>query len=359
MNWKSTVEQWMPKPLIAPLKNLRQSIHLYQDSWAQAKRFNRSYSRIMPHERVRIETRVMFLSHQIEKGLSHHNFRYGFGKKVFNELPTLLTRLEQADLNFANNTVYKESLAALHEYMQRHLDAEKDISWQQSLFTTDQWQHIMNAESNDGGSISIRKSDKLNNKDLSFAALSENRHSVREFADEPVSLDELNQAIQMAMRTPSVCNRQPTRVHVILDKEVIAKALHIQGGVNGYPAPPALLMITSDLRAFMTSYERNEGYTDGGLFGMSLLLSLESLGELELVRSIPCLRQLQKRKPANFCICLITKYPSCISKLDISWTKHVPVGPLDSKAQILPRSCSNHRLIFPFAYLHLRDQIVA
>ena len=173
MNWKSTVEQWMPKPLIAPLKNLRQSIHLYQDSWAQAKRFNRSYSRIMPHERVRIETRVMFLSHQIEKGLSHHNFRYGFGKKVFNELPTLLTRLEQADLNFANNTVYKESLAALHEYMQRHLDAEKDISWQQSLFTTDQWQHIMNAESNDGGSISIRKSDKLNNKDLSFAALSE------------------------------------------------------------------------------------------------------------------------------------------------------------------------------------------
>ena len=41
---------------------------------------------------------------------------------------------------------------------------------------------------------------------------------------------------------------------------------------------PALLMITSDLRAFMTSYERNEGYTDGGLFGMSLLLSLESLG---------------------------------------------------------------------------------
>ena len=82
MNWKSTVEQWMPKPLIVPLKNLRQSIHLHQDSWAQAKRFNRSYSRIMPHERVRIETRVMFLSHQIEKGLSHHNFRYGFGKKV-------------------------------------------------------------------------------------------------------------------------------------------------------------------------------------------------------------------------------------------------------------------------------------
>lgn len=80
------------------------------------------------------------------------------------------------------------------------------------------------------------------------------------------------------MRTPSVCNRQPSRVHILLDKETIKEALRIQGGVNGYPTPPVLIMITSDLRAFMTSYERNEGYTDGGLFGMSLLLALESLG---------------------------------------------------------------------------------
>ncbi|MBW3095525.1 nitroreductase family protein [Bifidobacterium sp. 64T4] len=278
MNWKKIAEKCTPKPLMVLLKNVRQSIYLYRDSWRQARRFNRSYSRVMPRERVRLDTRVMFLSHQIEKGLSHRNFRYGFGKKVFNELPQLLTRLEQVDPEFASNTVYKESLAALHEYMQRHLDAGKDVSWQKSLFTTDQWRRIMEAKSDDGGSIVIRKIDKSGNKDLSYVALSEMRHSVREFADEAVSLDEIRQAIQLAMRTPSVCNRQPTRVHVILDKEIIAEALRIQGGVNGYPIPPALLMITADLRAFITSYERNEGYTDGGLFGMSLLLSLEYMG---------------------------------------------------------------------------------
>lgn len=103
----------------------------------------------------------------------------------------------------------------------------------------------------------------------------------------------------MSMRTPSVCNRQPTRVHVILDKEVIAEALHIQGGVNGYPAPPALLMITSDLRAFMTSYERN-GDIPTVACSECHYYYLWNLWELELVRSIPCLRQLQKENPQTF-----------------------------------------------------------
>ena len=36
--------------------------------------------------------------------------------------------------------------------------------------------------------------------------------------------------------------------------------------------------MTADLRAFMGANEHNEGYVDGGLFGMSLLYSLETCG---------------------------------------------------------------------------------
>lgn len=277
MGLRNFVEQ-LPQPVVAWLKNSCHTVFLYHDMWVQARRFNRSYSRVMPKEVGRIQARVMFLTHQIEKGLSHADFRYGFGKKVFKELPTLLTRLERVEEECSSDTVYQESISALHEYMQRHINAGKDISWHRSLFSADQWQRIMEADSSIGGSIVIRKADKENNAELPFGKLSKDRHSVRVFSDAPVSLDEIRKSIQTAMRTPSVCNRQPTRVHVILDKEIIKEALRIQGGVNGYPAPPVLIMITSDLRAFMTSYERNEGYTDGGLFGMSLLLALESQG---------------------------------------------------------------------------------
>lgn len=139
------------------------------------------------------------------------------------------------------------------------------------IILSPQIHHAEEASSSDG-------QQKANNSLLPYAQLNEHRHSVREFSDEPVDVNLIEQATDMAMRTPSVCNRQPTRVHLILNPEIITKALAIQGGVGGYAAPPALILITSDLRSFITSYERNEGFTDGGLFGMSLLLSLESLG---------------------------------------------------------------------------------
>ena len=224
----------IPRRIASAIRNLRQTLHLYKDSILQAHRYNRNYSRVASTELTQLETRIMFLSHQIEKGLSHN--------------------------------------------MERHIRAGKDISWQKSLFTNEQWNHIKSADPSRGGSIVIRRSTKANNSLLPYAQLNEHRHSVREFSDEPVDVNLIEQATDMAMRTPSVCNRQPTRVHLILNPEIITKALAIQGGVGGYAAPPALILITSDLRSFITSYERNEGFTDGGLFGMSLLLSPESLG---------------------------------------------------------------------------------
>ncbi|MFR4831476.1 MAG: nitroreductase family protein [Bifidobacterium sp.] len=52
----------------------------------------------------------------------------------------------------------------------------------------------------------------------------EQRHSVREFAEAPVTVEEIMNAVRVAMRTPSVCNRQPTRVHIITDAELHQKA---------------------------------------------------------------------------------------------------------------------------------------
>ena len=57
--------------------------------------------------------------------------------------------------------------------------------------------------------------------------------------------------------------------------ELIKKAMPLQGGFRGYPMPPALVLITGDNQTMMNQDERNECYTDGGLFGMSLLLALE------------------------------------------------------------------------------------
>jgi nitroreductase len=68
------------------------------------------------------------------------------------------------------------------------------------------------------------------------------------------------------------------KIRIITNQEMIAATLEIQGGFNGYKLPPALPLITTDNRNFTGPSERNQGYTDGGLFSMAFMMSLEYVG---------------------------------------------------------------------------------
>lgn len=119
------------------------------------------------------------------------------------------------------------------------------------------------------------KEDSDNSR-LGFKELMSKRYSAREYAEGAVDMKRIEDSIETSMKTPSVCNRQPTRVFVITDKEKIKETMAIQGGFNGYKIPPVLLAVTSDLSSFVSIEEVNEPYVDGGLFSMSLMLSLQS-----------------------------------------------------------------------------------
>lgn len=90
--------------------------------------------------------------------------------------------------------------------------------------------------------------------------------------------DAFDKVYEVAMKTPSVCSRQATRVYQITDPVTVKAALDIQVGFRGYAPPPVLLLVTSDIRACMNENERNKPFTDGGLFSMSLLYALEVYG---------------------------------------------------------------------------------
>lgn len=62
--------------------------------------------------------------------------------------------------------------------------------------------------------------------------------------------------------------------------------------------PRSSVASTADNQAFMNQDERNEGYTDGGLFGMSLRLALEEqqLAACPLNTMLPMKRDEATRK---------------------------------------------------------------
>ncbi len=90
------------------------------------------------------------------------------------------------------------------------------------------------------------------------------RHSVRQFSDRPVDIDLLRAVVDMARKTPSVCNRQGPRVHIFDDAE---EALSHQPGNRGFGhLASKAVVVTADLQAFSGLGERHQAYVDGGMF---------------------------------------------------------------------------------------------
>lgn len=112
------------------------------------------------------------------------------------------------------------------------------------------------------------------------AALFESRHSVRNFdRGRPVDRALIEEAVRLAGTAPSVCNRQSWHAYYFDDREDVRRLLAIHHGSAGFQSTvPGLFVLTADLRGFGDLRERNQGWIDGGLFSMSLLLALHGLG---------------------------------------------------------------------------------
>jgi nitroreductase len=105
------------------------------------------------------------------------------------------------------------------------------------------------------------------------------RFSLREYDDCIVSDAVILKAIGLALKTPSVCNRQHWHVYHTNDREVRDAALNLQNGNTPFgDNVPNLFIITVDLKAFVSPIERYQHWVDGGMYSMSLIYALHSLG---------------------------------------------------------------------------------
>ena len=105
------------------------------------------------------------------------------------------------------------------------------------------------------------------------------RFSLREFKPEIVSADVIRRAIELTMKTPSVCNRQAWHIYHTSKPEVRDAILALQSGNRGFgDRVPNVFIVTGDLKAFMQGEEHYQHWIDGGMLAMSLVYALHSLG---------------------------------------------------------------------------------
>ena len=213
--------------------------------------------------------------HAIEKGLSMEHLRYGFGisriEKMLNHLHRYAQNggdMQADECKMARSVLWR--YITLHENANWHKADYNAIKEQiQTFFPED-------IETDFGGTLVIHpNSTKLDQS--AFETIVNSRHSVRSFKNESVNDADLRKALELAMRAPSACNRQPVRVYV-LDHSKFDVIQNWTGGVKTFiDSVDKLLIVTGQMAAF----EDDEYYQytiSAGIFAGYLTLALHTYG---------------------------------------------------------------------------------
>lgn len=216
----------------------------------------------------KIESEITLKYHSIEKGFLFNPVRFRFAKEKVRELIALMNR----DLVRPNYTrlQIQASTNILCKYYEFHQENNIDIT---DYFTFDNYLHFKGELINDLGSKKKHTYDNFfSESESNFLRFSSSRCSIRNFTGEKIPRSTLERIIDLANNAPSVCNRQPVKIYVLEKKELIDEILKIQGGLKGYSDTlNQLVVLTSSRSYFYSTGERNQLYTDGGMYLMNLL----------------------------------------------------------------------------------------
>ncbi|MGQ7375954.1 nitroreductase family protein [Streptococcus suis] len=213
--------------------------------------------------------RITLDYHNLEKGLTHvDDMRKGFGQSAMSDLFNALDEYLKKGFPINDNR-YLTAVSVLNKYVERHRELNYPIPEIESKVSTYPLPQFVNS-----GTFLYEYQDS---SQKNFKTLLETRHSIRDFGNIVILKEDVMAAIELANRAPSACNRQPCKVYLVEEQELIKKLLSIQGGLNGNASNiQFLLLITSDKALYRWDHERNQNFIDGGIFSASLLYSLES-----------------------------------------------------------------------------------
>ncbi len=198
-----------------------------------------------------IQRELTYWYHQVEKALTFRKIKRPFGARARDGLKIAFDSPQLSDVSSTVVAAASDALGALSAWnddgsisnnVAPHAEVPKEWEGAQSFFST--------------------------------------RRSCRDFDPRRrVSAEVIYEALRRAQHTPSVCNRQAPRAHLLQTESIVASALALQSGNRGFgESVQQLFVITADRRAFSEAEERNQGWIDGGLFAMTLVWALHSLG---------------------------------------------------------------------------------
>lgn len=224
-----------------------------------------------PNSLNKMQADLSIRTHALEKGMSIGNGKIGFGKP---KAIALIKDLNKYKILNGKTDFLTDSCNIINKYIQYNINNGAKMDDVKSIFDEFVERNEINLSNDGGGIINLTHQSILEGAQGNFSLLSQNRYTVRDFGDDKIPLSKIEEAIKLCERTPSACNRQSWRVHLISNNTLKNWVFNSQLGCNGfYEKMQYAIIICADV-SYYGFPEFNQAYVDGGLYAMNLMYAL-------------------------------------------------------------------------------------
>jgi len=215
-------------------------------------------------------------THTLEKGMEHFELR-PFAVKKTEYIMSLIKRESKFE-NYRNTFAFINGINSLREYKkiyEEHGWKDKD----EYKKVTEFLKNYTDVEEQKAGAYILTKKELEKDYNIDYLKFVKSRHSTRNYKHEPLKIEDVQAAVEMAKYSASACNRQYIKLHYYptgkMRQNVIKYALGKGGlyleGVNTF-------IVTFDVNGLSGAGERNQGYFNAGLYSTNLVNAFHSLG---------------------------------------------------------------------------------
>ena len=223
----------------------------------------------------KIQYNIILNVHSIEKGMSCSKMRpFGVDK-----IKTLIELLKEYDkIEAKSDFAYNLGYSTLNKYKDIYEknnwnDKNEYIIVKKFLEIKNEYKEIP------VGSFEYIYNDYKKYANIDYQNFVNSRHSVRNFSSKSLLDKDIKQAVEIAIKSPSACNRQMCKIYYAkkdTSKNIIEQYAQ---GLTGFDLSNInYFIITFDINSNYFVGDRNQGWFNAGLIAMNFVNGLHSLG---------------------------------------------------------------------------------
>lgn len=217
---------------------------------------------------------IILDEHSIEKGMTSSNPRCFGVNKVKNIIRCL--NLYEKNCWSKDDFAYNLGVSILFEYC-KFYEIHNWIDKSEYFLVKE---FIKNKKTNlKTGVIQVAKSDFITNANIDYLDFLNSRHSFRNFQKRKISNVDMRKAVNMALKTPTACNRQMCKIYYIKSDEIRNKIIKFSHGLTNFDNDSVnVIIITYDICSLCVPGELTQGMFNAGLVSMNFVNALHSIG---------------------------------------------------------------------------------